>query len=416
MKIGIDALALYCPHYFLDLRLLAEKRGVPYEKFYVGIGQEKMAIPAPDEDVVTMAANAAHRALGDMDLSELDSIIFATESGIDQSKAAAVYVHQLLDLPTTCKAFEVKQACCSSTMAVLMAMGTVALNPKKKVLVVASDIARYGFKTSGESTQGAGASAVVISANPRLVVLDADTGSYTEDVMDFWRPNYLECALVDGKFSMKMYLKALTHAWDAYCGTTGAKHADFDRFIYHLPFTRMAEKAHAQLAKHAAETAPRNLLESLRDSLHYSRLTGNCYTASLYISLSSLLENSREDLTGKRLGLFSYGSGCVGTFFSGTICSGYEEHLHRSAHYRMITERQELTWAQYIAFYEHSLPEDGSDYMIDIHDTGHFRLAGIHGHQRIYQSLLRQDIIAARNEQSTTTTVSQTPQCSVIGN
>ena len=82
----------------------------------------------------------------------------------------------------------------------------------------------------------------------------------------------------------------------------------------------------------------------------------------------------------------------------------------------MITERQELTWAQYIAFYEHSLPEDGSDYMIDIHDTGHFRLAGIHGHQRIYQSLLRQDIIAARNEQSTTTTVSQTPQCSVIGN
>ena len=36
---------------------------------------------------------------------------------------------------------------------------------------------------------------------------------------------------------------------------------------------------------------------------------GNCYTASMYVGLASLLEQSDRDLTGKRIGLFSYGSG-----------------------------------------------------------------------------------------------------------
>jgi len=58
MNIGIDQISFYTSQYFLDLRALAEARGVDPDKYVVGIGQSKMGIPPPDEDVVTMAASA----------------------------------------------------------------------------------------------------------------------------------------------------------------------------------------------------------------------------------------------------------------------------------------------------------------------------------------------------------------------
>ena len=85
----------------------------------------------------------------------------------------------------------------------------VARQPEKKVLVIASDVARYDLDTPGEATQGCGAVAMLISANPRLLEIDPEVGNHTEDVMDFWRPNYRATALVDGKYSTKIYLRAL---------------------------------------------------------------------------------------------------------------------------------------------------------------------------------------------------------------
>lgn len=48
-----------------------------------------------------------------------------------------------------------------------------------------------------------------------------------------------------------------------------------------------------------------------------SKKIGNMYTASLYGSLASLLDStSSEDLEGKRIGMYSYGSGLAASFFS----------------------------------------------------------------------------------------------------
>ena len=40
-----------------------------------------------------------------------------------------------------------------------------------QVLVIASDIARYGFGTAGEATQGCGAVAFIVKSEPRLLVI-----------------------------------------------------------------------------------------------------------------------------------------------------------------------------------------------------------------------------------------------------
>ena len=388
MNVGIESISLYVPRFALELSELAIHRGVSPTKFPKGLGQDRMAVPAPDEDVVTMGANAAHQALEGVDRDAIDTVIFATESGIDQSKAASIYVHRLLGLSSRCRTFEVKQACCSSTAALQMALSTVMMRPERKVLIIASDVARYGLGSPGEPTQGGGAIAMVISADPKVAVVDPEIGVFTDDVMDFWRPNYKDEALVDGKYSIKVYLQALEHSWDDYVQESGRSFGDFHRFCYHLPFTRMAEKGHVHLARHTGEKLSREeLMPQVEDGLLYNRIIGNCYTASLYLGLLSMLEHSDEDLAGQRLGLFSYGSGCMGSFFSLRVQAGYREALQTDLHQRLLAERASLSMEEYEAFYSHRLPTDGSDYQTPKTATGLFRLAGVEAHKRCYERL-----------------------------
>ena len=382
MNIGIDQISFYTSQYFLDLRTLAEARGVDPDKYVIGIGQSKMGIPPPDEDIVTMAASAAFRLKERGALDGVENLLFATESAIDQSKSAGMFVHGLLDLPQRCRVVELKQACYSATAALRMAMGLVAMNPKSKVLVIAADVARYELGSPGESTQGCGAVAFTISADPRLIAIDPEAGFYAADVMDFWRPNYLSEALVDGKYSTLVYIKALKAAWKQYTEESGRSLDEFARFCYHIPFTRMAAKAHQKLARGISDE---ELEKVIGESLIYSREAGNCYSASLYVGLASLMENCAEDLSGQRIGLYSYGSGCVGEFFSGTVQPGYRDALLTELHQKLLAGRAELTFQQYEDIYHYGIPTDGGEHVFPQYRTGPFRFAGIESHKRMYE-------------------------------
>lgn len=389
MNIGIDRISFYTSHYYVDLKTLAKARSVEVDKYYVGIGQEKMGIPAPDEDVVTLGASAAYPLMKEGELDDVELLLFATESGIDQSKAAGIYVHGLLEMSPRCRTVELKQACYSGTAGIQLAIGFVARNPDKKALVIASDIARYELGSPGEATQGCGSVALIISANPRLLSIDPECGYYTEDVMDFWRPNYRSEALVDGKYSTMVYIHALMESWKQYAEISGRTLLDFDRFCYHIPFTKMAEKAHQKLCrKLKVQQDPETMQKLLEESLRYSRVTGNCYSGSMYVGLTSLLETAEEDLTGKRIGLYSYGSGCVGEFFSGVVQPGYREFLHGEEHRNLLENRTELTYQQYEDIFNYGVPTDGGEYAFPQYKTGPFRFSGISQHKREYESLV----------------------------
>ncbi|MEM7496021.1 MAG: hydroxymethylglutaryl-CoA synthase, partial [Myxococcota bacterium] len=186
--VGIDQLSFFTASTFLDLKTLARARGVDWRKYYDGLGQEKMAVPPLDEDTVTLAASAAHPLVQRTDKNEIGLVLFATESGVDQSKSAGLFVHGLLDLPPDCRVVELKQACYSGTAALRFACMFAAARPNKKALVLASDIARYPLGSRGEPTQGCGAVAMLVTARPRILALEPGEGLHAQDVMDFWRP------------------------------------------------------------------------------------------------------------------------------------------------------------------------------------------------------------------------------------
>lgn len=389
MQLGIDDLAFATADRYLDLADLAPVHGVEPAKYTVGLGQDRMSVAAPDEDVVTLAASAALplvEHLSDEDRASIRTVLLATESGIDQSKSAGVYVHRLLGLSPAARVVELKQACYAGTSALQMALALVARNPEQKVLVICSDVARYDVGSSGEPTQGCGAVAMLITADPRLVAIEPVSGLHTSDVMDFWRPNYRTTAVVDGRLSLRAYTDSLTGAWQDFQAQGGAGFGDIDAFVYHQPFTKMAVKAHAHLTKITG--APRDAVvmdAQIADTLRYNREIGNSYTASMYIGLVSLLDHAADDLSGSRIGFFSYGSGAVGELFTGVVQPGYRDHLRTAAHRHLLDDRLRISHEEYSAIVAPVNPVDGGDHAVDHVTRGPFRLTAITGHQRVYE-------------------------------
>ena len=383
--VGIDKLCFYTSNFYLDLKELAKARNQEVDKFYIGLGQEQMSIHPPDEDVITLAANAAWLAIQDTDPNDISMILFATESGLDFSKSCGVYIQHLLGLPKTCRILEVKQACYSGAGALMLAMPYLRQNPTKKVLLITSDIARYGLNTPGEPTQGCGSAAMLLSANPKLIAIEPESGYYSDHTWDFWRPNYSKDAIVDGKYSTRVYLTTLQECWKEYQKNSCREYSDHTRFCYHLPFTKMAEKAHERLRKTCGvDQITENLIS---DSLEYSRRVGNSYTASLFIGIASILDHAQSDISGQRIGFFSYGSGCVAEFFSGIVQKDYKNHLTTLYHKNLLDQRKELSITEYEDFFNHRLPESGVEYATPRYTTGKFRLAGVKDHTRQYEKM-----------------------------
>lgn len=386
MKIGIDKISFYTPHLYVDMNDLAEARGVEPAKFTVGIGQSEMAVAPLSQDPVTLAANAAKQIVSKTDMENIDLVLFCTESGIDHSKSAAVYVHELLGLKAEARAVELKQACYSATAGIQMAKGHIALNPEKRVLVLASDIARYGLNTSGEVTQGAGAVAMILAKDPKILSLENDSTYLTKDIMDFWRPIYSDTAYVDGKFSNEQYIHFFQELWHAYKEKTEKSIEDFSAICYHLPYTKMGLKALRTILEEGPEDVQAQLQENFQESINYSRRVGNIYTASLYLGLVSLLENGTLE-AGDRIGLFSYGSGAVGEFFTGVVEEGYKDALFTTEHAQLFDERRKMSIQEYETAFDTALPIDGSTVELDTkNDPAAIKLVGIDEHKRQYAS------------------------------
>lgn len=72
-------------------------------------------------------------------------------------------------------------------------------------------------------------------------------------------------------------------------------------------------KAFGQDWKHKAER-----------SLLLAKNLGNIYTGSLYNGLISLLCDDSIDMAGRKVMMFSYGSGCAATMFVAEVRPGYK--------------------------------------------------------------------------------------------
>lgn len=390
MKVGIEALGVAVPPTYVAMEELAKARNVDPGKYLEGIGVTRMAMPQADEDTVTLAARAAKLALSSagVDPSQIGLLAVGTETAVDHSKPVASYVQGLVGIGTGCRVFEIKHACYGGTAALQLALDWIRAGSAagKKALVIASDIARYGLNTPGEPTQGAGAVALLISDDPKILSLEPDkTGVYAKDVHDFWRPLYSKDAFVDGHYSVQCYLDALSGAYAQFKEKNpGVTSDSFAALAYHLPYGKMAKKAHRQLRTLDGDANPDASFHALvQSSLNFGAQIGNVYTGSLYLALTSTLATSEKNLDGQRLGLFSYGSGSCAEFFSGTVTPGAQARVKALGLQAMLEARRKLSIDEYERLMHEREAIDQRPVSEGAADD--FRFLGVDQHRRTYR-------------------------------
>src|SRR5215204_4987584 len=257
MPVGIDDMAIYVPKLYIDSKDFAIARGIDPHKLEIGIGIYKMAMVDTNQDTGRMYV--------------------ATESALDESKAMNSFVIGMLEQIYGDGSFEhaggieCKFACVSGSYALYDNANWIRAeeNSGKAAIVVVSDIAKYDIGSTGEYTQGAGAVALLVKEDPRLLAFDPKVASTTiKNEYDFYRPFGKETPLVNGSYSNLLYLISVRKAFDAYkekaiktgviIPKEGESITDYiDFFAVHIPYRKMGEKALAYLLRHEWRHLPR---------------------------------------------------------------------------------------------------------------------------------------------------------------
>ena len=284
---GIDAIAVYVPKLYLDIADLAQAREIPYEKLRKGLGLTQMALPDVDEDAASFAANALWKLINDngLDPREIGRIYVGTESAVDGSKPTATYATEFVEQRLApefgnrcfkhCDVVDLTFACVGAVDAMQNCLDWVKGGHGRKAVVIASDLSKYELNSTGEYTQGAGAVAVLITAEPKIVSIGDTWGVGMQSVGDFFKPRrsfvkedllkeltdsanismpkpenttslwndphrivtvYREEPVFDGQYSNACYSDRITEALEHYNSQESTDFKSWDYLVFHLPY------------------------------------------------------------------------------------------------------------------------------------------------------------------------------------
>ncbi|EJL73546.1 hydroxymethylglutaryl-CoA synthase family protein [Chryseobacterium populi] len=378
MSFGIEAASYHAPSLYLEIKDLAEKRRIEPAKLEKGLGLHKMGFPDVHEDAATFAAEALLKLINDYTINpkDISRIYLGTESALDAAKPTASYamlmVEEVLEKEfgercfKNCDVVDMTFACIGAVDALHNSLDFVRSNPDKKAVVIASDYAKYELASSGEYTQGGGAVALLISANPDLLEIENQWGVATESVFDFFKPRrhyqkedlmnapeifpdkieiFTDEPVFDGQYSNQCYQDRIREAYDHYKEITGRNqpYKDWKYLIFHLPYAFHGKRVFTELYSLenglAYETPEEQkavaksddylqfISEKIEKSQRASSEIGNMYTASIFMALLSALQvayNENEELTGSEIGFLGYGSGSKSKVFSGKISENWK--------------------------------------------------------------------------------------------
>ncbi|MNS40796.1 Polyketide biosynthesis 3-hydroxy-3-methylglutaryl-ACP synthase PksG [compost metagenome] len=368
---GIEAINIFGGTAYLDVMQLVEHRNLDTARFENLLMKEK-AVALPYEDPVTFGVNAAKPivdSLTETEKNRIELLITCTESGIDFGKSLSTYIHHYLGLSRNCRLFEIKQACYSGTAGYQMAINFILsqASPGAKALVIASDISRFLAAEGGdalsedwsysEPSAGAGAVAVLVGENPLVFQADvAANGYYGYEVMDTCRP-VPDSEAGDADLSLMSYLDCCEQTYLEY--KRRVPEADyrstFHYLAFHTPFGGMVKGAHRtmmrKIAKAKNDEIEADFNERVKPGMIYCQRVGNIMGATLLLSLASTVDHARLD-SPKRIGCFSYGSGCCSEFFSGVVTPQGLERQRKFGLQRGLDERYRLSLEEYDAIFK----------------------------------------------------------------
>jgi len=357
-RVGIEKLRVYPGSLVLPMPALCAARGHDAANIRDTMMIDERSLNVPWEDPVTMAVNAAAPMLGAADRGRIGLIIVASESGVDQEKPISTWVQRYAGLPSTARNIEVKHACYGATAALQLAASWVAAGAGEgqAALVINTDESRMHLGAPWEFVLGAGATAILVSGNPRLLEIELGvSGVHTHEVSDLTRPTS-QVETGNSETSLLSYLDALEGALDDFQrGHPEAVDLEifFQRNIYHLPFGGMGYRAHKALLRRSGITGKAESWEHFSrrtlPSLSYVRRMGGTYGSSTFIALMGLIAGDDALRPGDRIGVFSYGSGSCAELWSGRLGAEAKAAVAEAGLPALLDARRMVSVAEYEA-------------------------------------------------------------------
>ena len=412
MKTGIDAIAFDVAQLHLPIKTLANARNIEPEKLEKGLGLIKMTLPDVHQDTVVFGANALTKLVVDnqIDLNEIARIYVGTESAIDSSKPISSFLIALMEqkfgegILAECDVVDFTFACIGGVDALQNCLDFVRLNPAKKAIVVTTDFAKYDLNSTGEYTQGAGALAMLVTANPKIIAFENEWATSTKGVFDFFKPYrtiskeaitgnnenqdwfanleseieiHKDQPVFDGQYSNQCYMDRTRNAYFAFkklLNTTETLYNSWESIIMHLPYSfqgrRMLSEIYALDAANpiiSGNESPadyQNKLKEVSKSEEYrvfvsqklqpaeiaSSLIGNLYTGSIFMGLLSTLAHfakTKKDISGKKFGFLAYGSGSKSKVFEGTIQADWQLAVAKAQLFETLEQSLEIDFTTY---------------------------------------------------------------------
>lgn len=438
MKTGIDSIAFDVAKLHLPIKTLALARNIEPEKLEKGLGLLKMTLPDAHQDTVVFGANALTKLIQDnnIKLDEIARIYIGTESAIDSSKPISSFLISLMEQKfgenslSECDVVDFTFACIGGVDALQNCLDFVQLNPSKKAIVVTTDFAKYDLNSTGEYTQGAGAVAMLITSNPRIITFENNWGVSTKGVFDFFKPyrtiskheitgntnneswfDNLESEIeihkdqpvFDGQYSNQCYMdrtKAAYFSFKKLKNTQDTIYHSWKSIVMHLPYAfqgrRMLSEIYALDAStpilSGEETASeyQNKLKEISKSDDYktfvseklqpaelaSSLIGNLYTGSIFMGLLSTLAHfydTKKEITSEKFGFLAYGSGSKSKVFEGTIQPEWKSAISNVALFETLENSFEIDFETYEKLHKkeqkQSIQEPKNEWILDRIET-----------------------------------------------
>lgn len=405
MKVGIDSISIDIPKIYLPIQTLAVNRNIEADKLIKGLGLQKMSFPDVHNDVVTFAANAVFKLLQQEQINpeEIARIYVGTESAVDSSKPIASYITSLLEQHygsgtfRKCDTLEMTFACIGAVDALQTTLDFIRLNPTKKAIVVATDNAKYDLNSTGEYTQGAGAIALLITANPRLLAFSNEVGISADGVFDFFKPRrsfskneilnttdnpewfgilenevsfYKEQPVFDGQYSNECYINRTSEAYFHYkelTNQTGAMYENWENVLMHLPYCFQARRTFVEIYAKENQLTDENkviakseaYLDFVNKAIFPSEIAsgqiGNMYTGSIFLGLISTLEyhlQNESEISEKKMGFIAYGSGSKSKVFEAEIQPQWKSVVEKIGLFEKLNNSTEIDFGTYIALHK----------------------------------------------------------------
>ncbi|KAK3254043.1 hypothetical protein CYMTET_36729, partial [Cymbomonas tetramitiformis] len=327
---GIHAIEAYVPRHCtkaVDLETHHKAAG----KYTVGLEQQEYGCVGDDEDTVSMALTVVKRLMERHQIAYKDVGMLAvgSETLLDRSKSIKSNLMQLFEAHGcyNVEGVDSYHACYGTTATLFNAINWVqsASWDGRWAIVVGSDVSDASSKHKYSFLVGAGAVAMLVGPDAP-VQMESVRVTHMMNRWDFFKPVGWKtmAAVVDGPHSMDMYMECLDSCQQQLTERCGLANIvdDHDYLVYHLgsspkfvrkAFTRTMANIHGKDVNE--ELVKRAFDEKVAPSLELAARIGPMHTVATYMNLLSLFVAKGDQMQGRSVCVFSYGSGSAASMF-----------------------------------------------------------------------------------------------------